>query len=203
LNADDFYGREAFKLMKSFLCRVRKKRSEAGIVTYHLNKTLSENGKVNRGICTFKKNILGKNKFVNLVEHKEIEQQSDGSFVGLRDGVDRVSIDPESHVSMGLFGFTPDIFVHTERLLRDFVSENGIDTEKEFFITWVVMDFLKNGNSGKGVDMHVMLSKNSWFGMTYKEDREMAKKRIAELIKKGEYPNQLAIKKVQNLKFKN
>jgi len=180
INADDFYGAEAFKVLHSHL--VAAKEGEYAMVGYHLKNTLSEHGSVSRGICeTNDKSLLTK-----VTERTSITPRLNKIFYTTDDGNEE-ELDSESIVSMNFWGFTPDFFHHLEAGFNEFIHNNSLNLKAEYFIPTVVNDLI---NSGKA-SVRVLKSRAEWFGVTYIEDREIAIRRLKELTNQNKYPRGL------------
>lgn len=180
INADDFYGAEAFLVLHSHL--VAGKEGEYAMVGYHLKNTLSEHGSVSRGICeTNDKSLLTK-----VTERTRITPRLDKIFYTNDDGIEE-ELDSESIVSMNFWGFTPDFFHHLEAGFNEFIHNNSLNLKAEYFIPTVVNDLI---NSGKA-SVRVLKSQAEWFGVTYIEDREIAISRLEELTNQNKYPRGL------------
>ena len=180
INADDFYGRDAFEKAYAFLT------GDAGdkvysIIGYDLLKTLSENGTVNRGVCQ----VDDKGNLTAIAERINISQK-DGKIV-CDDNQEPKELPLHSSVSMNFWCFTPSIFPYSEQLFNDFLSKNLANPKSEFFIPIVADEFI---NSGSGV-IKVIPTSAQWFGVTYKEDAPGVKASLDALVAAGEYPSGL------------
>ncbi len=179
INADDFYGEEAFKLMNDFLHNDITE-NHYSMVGYVLKNTLSDNGYVSRGVCGMKDG-----KLERVVEHTEIYKV--GKRAEFNDSGVRKSIDVNSLVSMNFWGFHPSIFDELEREFIEFVIENKDNPKAEYFIPLIVTSLLKQNK----IDIRVLQSSDKWFGITYKEDKDIVVKFIQDLIRKDVYPQEL------------
>lgn len=182
LNADDFYGREAFAVMAKHLSGADV---TPAIVPYRLEKTLSPQGTVTRGVCEVNEGFLTGVDELTSIEKKDgriFNTASDGSVRGLL---------PETPVSMNFWGFLPDILPEFKKYFDDFLKTFAADMEKhiknECFIPKAVDYFLKQ----EIIKVKVLSANSDWFGVTYKEDREAAIKKIDELTASGVYPASL------------
>lgn len=182
VNADDFYGQNAIEVMGKYLSKLTGKKNNYSMVGYEVNKTLSENGAVSRGICA-----LGRcSNLAGMVERTKIERQGD-KIVYTEDNEVTV-IDDNTPVSMNLFGFTPDFFAHSEDMFKGFLDGDAKSNLKaEFYIPLVVNKLIED----KIAAMKVLKTTSNWFGVTYKEDRPTTVARIGELIAEGVYPAKL------------
>ena len=181
INADDFYGRDAFAKAYSFLtneCNVKV----YSIISYELLKTLSENGTVNRGVCQVDK----QGNLTSIAERLNISKK-DGKII-CDDNQEPKELPLDSQVSMNFWCFHPSIFPYSEKLFRQFLEENISKPKAEFFIPIVADRFI---NDGEGVIKAIPTSAQ-WFGVTYKEDAPEVKANLDQLVDAGEYPAQLA-----------
>lgn len=181
INADDFYGADAFNVLASFLSKNAKKENHYAMVGYRLGNTLSESGSVSRGICTVNSNGI----LETVVERTQIERS--GGIVFYKDGNSKVDIAEDELVSMNCWGFTPDFYNHLEQLFKEFLKENGNSLTAEFYIPFAVNDLIIK----KVAEVEVLQTTAKWFGVTYRDDRNQVVLSINNLIKKGEYPSKL------------
>jgi len=177
INADDFYGRDAFEKAYKFLTKEATEKTWA-IIGYDLEKTLSENGTVNRGVCE----VDTSGNLSAIAERINISRK--GDVVICDDNREPKEIPLHSNVSMNFWCFTPSIFPYTEGLFNDFLQKNVINIKSEFFIPIVADEFIKTGN---GV-IRVIPTSSQWFGVTYKEDAPGVKASLEALVSDGEYP---------------
>lgn len=179
INADDFYGHNAFQQASDFLQNDCAEWNYA-IVGYDLTRTLSDYGTVNRGVCTL--DNLG--NLVSITERINIGKK-DGKII-CDDGLEPKELSTDTRVSMNFWCFHPSYFSYTQNLFRQFLQEHGHEPKAEFFIPIVADQFIKEG--GK---VEVIPTTSSWFGVTYKEDAPFVEKSISDLINAGEYPEKL------------
>lgn len=184
INADDFYGREAYKVLCDYLKTLDGKKYHYAMVGYGLKNTLSEFGSVSRGECKVDK----EGNLVSMVERTAIERLPDGT-VAYKDESGTHPIDENIPVSMNLFGFTPDYFEESERLFSEFLRNptNMSNPKAEFFIPLAVNALISSGKA----KMRVLTSDARWFGVTYKEDKPEVVSKIRKLIDSGAYPEKL------------
>jgi UTP-glucose-1-phosphate uridylyltransferase len=182
INADDFYGRSGYLLLKKEFDGLKSASdNKFFMVGFEIAKTLSEHGAVSRGVCK----IDADGYLSNVVERTKIGKAASGIFYV--DGGKEVNLSEKEIVSMNMWGFTPYIFGHLRTMFGDFLKQSGDQEKSEFFIPNAVDSMIKSGK----VSAKVLRSRDSWFGITYKEDKEMVKVKIAGLISKGVYPSKL------------
>ncbi len=183
INADDYYGKEAFKIVHEFLCNTFEQSNQYCMAGFILGNTLSENGAVTRGVCR----ADAKGKLADIVETAGIVPM--GEYASAKNSAgEAYKIDLNSIVSMNMWGFKPGLF---EELDKDFVKflshlEQG-ELKKEFLLPSIVGEMVKDGK----VEVSVLKTSDRWFGVTYKEDKEAVVKSIQALIEKGIYPSRL------------
>lgn len=178
INADDFYGSDAFKVIADYLKTLNATRGNYCMVGYRLENTLSENGSVSRGVC----NIDNEGLLASMIERTSIARTSNGIEYQDADG----SMHPlaaDATVSMNLFGFTPDYFAESEKLFVEFLKEHGTEMKSEYYIPFAVNTFINSGYA----KMHVLKTTAQWFGVTYKEDRPSVVARLQKLHDQGIY----------------
>lgn len=181
INADDFYGRDAYAVIGNYLSQLEGSEGKYCMVGYEVSKTLSENGTVSRGVCT----VDSEGNLQGMVERTKIERV-DGTIVFHDLGTDE-PLAENTPVSMNLFGFTPDYFAHSEEYFKIFLKENIDNLKSEFFIPLMVNKMISEGTA----TMRVLETSSKWFGVTYKEDKPQLMQKIEELIASGEYPRNL------------
>jgi bifunctional N-acetylglucosamine-1-phosphate-uridyltransferase/glucosamine-1-phosphate-acetyltransferase GlmU-like protein len=183
INADDYYGKEAFKLVYDFLNDKNYKENQYCLAGFILGNTLSENGAVTRGVC--KANEQG--VLVEIVETAGIVHAGDHASAKNANGED-ISIELDRIVSMNMWGFKPNLFGYLQTGFINFLSGLGDnELKKEYLLPTVIGDLVKENQ----VEVSVLKSSDRWFGVTYKEDKEAVVKSIQALIEKGEYPSKL------------
>lgn len=179
INADDFYGRNAFENAIDFLRNDAADKNWA-IVGYDLVKTLSDYGTVNRGVCT----LDNMGNLVTVTERINIAKK-DGKIL-CDDGLEPQELSIETRVSMNFWCFHESYFSYTQNLFREFLQQHGQELKSEFFIPIVADRFIKEGGR-----VEVVPTTSSWFGVTYKEDAPFVEKSLNDLIASGEYPERL------------
>lgn len=180
INADDFYGTDAFAKAHNFLVKECNEKTYS-IIGYELLKTLSDNGTVNRGVCQ----VDDKGNLSSIAERINIAEK-EGKII-CDDDQEPKELSRDSQVSMNFWNFHPSIFPYSEQLFSKFLDENISKPKSEFFIPIVADSFI---NEGKGV-IKVIPTSAQWFGVTYKEDAPEVKAKLEELIRGGAYPNSL------------
>lgn len=181
INADDFYGREAYQTIGDYLAQLGNSRNNYCMVGYQVSKTLSENGTVSRGVCT----VDGEGNLQGMVERTQIERVN-GTILFHDGGADE-PLAEDTPVSMNLFGFTPDYFEYSEAYFKEFLAANIDNLKSEFFIPLMVNKVINDGTA----TMRVLKTTSNWFGVTYKEDKPQLMAKIEELIESGVYPRNL------------
>ncbi len=184
INADDFYGEDAYKVIGGYLSQLEGSAARYCMVGYEVNKTLSENGTVSRGVCT----VDAEGNLTSMVERTKIERNAAGEIV-FHDLGDDVVLEENTPVSMNLFGFTPDYFTYSEEAFKEFLSAETTKTnlKAEFFIPLMVNRLIGGGVA----KMKVLSTSAKWFGVTYKEDKPQLMAKIEALIADGVYPRNL------------
>lgn len=179
INADDYYGIDAYRAMYEELGKLPE-RGKAAMVGYLLKNTASLHGTVSRGVCA-----VEDGKLRSIRETKNIQLYGDGTLRDL-DG-DR-ALDPDVPVSMNFWGFTDAIFPELRAYFEEFLrGEGGADLKAECLLPVMVGDLLKE----KRLEVTVLHSGDKWFGMTYHEDRAMVAEELRKLHEKGDYPDRL------------
>lgn len=181
INADDYYGFEAFKKMAEFLT-TEADDSHYALMGYQIDKTLSDYGSVSRGVCEV--NDLGNMTEVN--ERTEVYFTADGG-VAYKDATGEHPLKNDTRVSMNFWGFTPAVFQQSEPMFREFVIANEENPKAEFFIPLVADKLIKTGVAS----FKVIPTASKWFGVTYKEDKPIVQQSISDLVANGTYPSKL------------
>ena len=182
INADDFYGAEAYRVMAEQLRQMEGRENQYCMVGYKLKNTLSEYGAVSRGECT----VDEAGHLLAVTERTHIER-IDG-HIKYKDCDDNyMPIHEDTVVSMNMFGFTPDYFRHSENYFVEFLKYNIRNLIAEFYIPTMVNYLV----STRQCSLKVLHSNAEWFGVTYKEDRPAVIAKLNELIGRGVYPRDL------------
>lgn len=180
INADDFYGLDAYQKMVKFLT-TEVSDSNYSMIGYEIGKTLSEYGSVSRGVCQVNANGI----LEEVVERTKVLRNGDA--IVFEEGDTQYPLTADTRVSMNFWGFTPAVFKITEELFRDFAVQNKENPKSEFFIPLVAEYLVKS----RIADFKVIPTDSQWFGVTYKEDKPIVQASIDQLIKDGAYPSNL------------
>lgn len=179
INADDFYGYDAFRVIAEELSKERTRQGDYCMVGFSVGNTMTENGSVSRGVCTTKDDRLDsitERTAISYNENREIEFTDEKG--------EKQTLASDTPVSMNLWGFTPDYFDFTEREFVKFLDEKLEVVKSEFYIPSVVDALLKSGEAS----VKVLRTDSKWFGVTYSADREKVVSNLAELHANGAYP---------------
>ena len=160
INADDYYGRQSFKLIHDGLVS----GSEMCMAGYHLGNTLTDNGTVSRGVCEIENGLLK-----SVVEHTAIDRNC--------------GIPMDTVVSLNMWGFGTKLFGDLDKRFPEFLTNLSNPVKDEFFLPFVVDDLIKN--EGQKVDVYI--SEDKWYGVTYKEDAPSVRAALQNLMKEGYY----------------
>ncbi|MCJ8211708.1 sugar phosphate nucleotidyltransferase [Mucilaginibacter sp. RS28] len=181
INADDYYGPEAFQKMAEFLT-TEVADDKYSLIGYQIDKTLSENGSVSRGVCKVDEN----GNMVEINERTEV-YFTEGGKVAYKENGEEHPLPNDARVSMNFWGFTPAVFKQSEDMFKRFVEANKTNPKAEFFIPLVADELIKSGTAS----FKVIPTSQKWFGVTYKEDKPIVQKSISELVESGAYPANL------------
>ncbi len=181
INADDYYGKDAFKAMADSLHRLHGASGRASMVAYYLKNTVSENGHVTRGVCT--KDAEG--NLVKVTETYKILPFPDGTIRDINDDPDGVILDPNALVSMNFWGFAPSFFAEGEKYLASFLASGEGDPLKKEYVLPALVDTLMHE---QGLKVEVLSTDAVWFGVTYKEDKAYVAGELKKLHDAGAYP---------------
>jgi len=180
VNADDFYGRGAYKQVFDFVTESTD-NTEYAMVGYALNNTLSEHGTVSRGVCEADEN----GKLINIVERTKIGYEGDKIFYYEEDS--KTELTGNEAVSMNFWAFKPEYFQHLETAFVEFLKEKGTEMKSEFYFNAVVDGMIKKGEAST----KVIRTDAKWFGVTYKEDKPLVQDKLDQLIQDDVYPERL------------
>jgi len=181
INADDFYGFEAFQIMSNFLSNNTDDTCHA-MVGYQIKNTLSENGTVSRGVCETDENGF----LTSVIERTKILRDESGKIVFI-EGDEKTVLGENTPVSMNFWGFMPNVFPKIKEQFEDYARKNYDSPKAEFYIPTVMSNMMNEG-SGK---CKVFSNESEWFGVTYPEDKPDVMKAIADLVSAGKYPSKL------------
>lgn len=181
INADDFYGAEAYQVIAAFL-KEKVNESHFAMVGYKLGNTLSEFGSVSRGICVTNE----QNELSQITETHNIRQEN-GATVCDSENKETVQLKGDETVSMNFWGFYPSIFDKIESQFVEFLNDNILKPKSEFYIPFVVFEMIQR----KQVKVEVLRADSPWFGVTYKDDKPFVVEQIQQLTAKGIYPAKL------------
>lgn len=183
INADDFYGRDAYVSMHQFLSNCENNEPTFALVGYHLENTLSDIGSVSRGVCTLNEN----NVLISITEMTQISEingklqneNADGTFT---------DIPSNSFASMNFWGFTCFLFEELEKQWQQFFEKNINEPKAEFLIPTVVSTMMKEGK----IKVQLLPDGKDWCGVTYAEEKDLVIAAIRSNIAAGIYPNDLS-----------
>jgi hypothetical protein len=179
LNADDFYGADAFRTAAAFLDTVKPGELKAALVGFLLKNTLSENGSVARGIC----GADGNGMLTDVEEILGIQRDRGGKLIA----DNRDNLREDDLVSMNMWAFSPAVFDYTLTYFERFLTERARDPKAEFYIPTAVNILIKEESAG----VKVLETSSEWFGVTYREDKPAVAASIAAYVEKGLYPSDL------------
>ena len=182
INADDFYGRDAFRVIAEELQRPHDRKGDYCMVGFRVGNTMTENGSVARGVCQTKEGLL-----TSVVERTAISYDNNHNIVFTDENGEVQTLEPNTPVSMNLWGFTPDYFDYSEREFKKFLDRDINTPKAEFFIP-LCIDTLINS---KEATVKVLDTDSKWFGVTYSADRPGVVEKFAELHREGVYPTTL------------
>ena len=184
INADDFYGQDAYEKLAAFLieCAGKNSSDRYCMIGFQLNKTLSDFGSVSRGICT----TNDANDLLSVKEHTKISRTDTGAENQNDDGT-KTPLTGNEPVSMNMWGFTPDCFDRVGEKFGKFLDAQGREQKSEFYIPFVVDDLIQEGRA----TCTLIPTSSDWFGVTYQEDKPHVQNSIQTLITRGDYPEKL------------
>lgn len=182
INADDFYGRNTFEVMAKELSRERDRNGDYCMVGFKVGNTMSEGGTVARGVCDVKNGYLS-----TVVERTSIGYNKKKEIVFPDENEVMQRLNPNTLVSMNMWGFTPDYFDYSDAYFREFLDENIDNLKAEYFIPSVVNRMITTG----AATVRVLETSSKWFGVTYASDRPDVVTKLAALHESGEYPGKM------------
>jgi hypothetical protein len=179
INADDFYGRDSYAVMAKYLS---DGAAEGALVPYRLADTLSEQGTVSRGVCSVENGVLS-----GVEELKSIERGPDGVIVNHSENGPMRNLTDDTPVSMNFWGFPHTILRHMKTYFDDFLAASGNELAGECYLPLAADTFVRN----RIIRIRALETGSGWFGVTYKEDRHAAARKIGALTAEGVYPRRL------------
>lgn len=183
INADDFYGRDSYRVLYDFFNSDGSAEKNYALVAYELIKTLSDHGTVNRGVCTANDDETLK----GIVETLKIGFDEDRKIFYNDIDDKKVFLESDTPVSMNMWAFYPDYFDYCEAMFTEFLADKGQELKSEFFIPLLIDELI--AKQTKKVEL--LNCTEEWFGVTYKDDKPFVMKRLQALIDKGVYPANL------------
>ncbi|MFY9153187.1 MAG: sugar phosphate nucleotidyltransferase [Prolixibacteraceae bacterium] len=181
INADDFYGAEAYQVMAKYLSKSVQPEVYS-MIGYQLNNTLSDFGSVSRGIC-----VTDQNQQLTKISETHKIRMENGTILCESENHETVELTGQETVSMNFWGFHPSVFNRIENQFIDFLNDNIHLPKSEFYIPFVVFDMIQKGQAV----VDVLKADSPWFGVTYKDDKPFVIEQINELTQKGIYPDKL------------
>ena len=183
INADDYYGKSAFREAYNYLTRIPDTgKIQICMVGFVLKNTLSDNGGVTRGLCKVDEHGM----LTGITETHNIEKDGDRAVIREADKVK--ALDADTPVSMNMWGLPPAFFEILESGFERFLNDTPAeDLKAEYLLPTIIGDLLMEGK----VSVKVLKSEDQWFGVTYKEDREAVMNAVRNLIENGVYPSSL------------
>ena len=185
INADDFYGKEGYRLIHDFLVQERPetKTLEMCMAGYHLKNTLSKNGSVTRGIC----NVSKDGYLLSIEEIYEIKREEDGVLRGLNQRKETVCLEEEAIASMNMFGLPEEFLDLVTEKFPAWLDKYGKEMKSEYLLPREINNLMLEGRGR----VEVLPDHDRWFGVTYHEDRALAEEALRECIAEGLYPEKL------------
>ena len=185
INADDFYGKEGYRLIHDFLVQERPetKMLEMCMAGYHLKNTLSKNGSVNRGIC----NVSKDGYLLSIEEIYEIKREEDGVLRGLNQRKETVCLEEEAIASMNMFGLPEEFLDLVTEKFPARLDKYGKEMKSEYLLPREINNLMLEGRGR----VEVLPDHDRWFGVTYHEDKALAEEALRECIAEGLYPEKL------------
>lgn len=182
INADDFYGRRSYEALGAFLSGVNPRSGDYSMVGFTLRNTLSEHGHVARGVC----DVTASGLLSKVVERTNIEKQGSAARYACSDG-SWTALTGDEVVSMNMWGLTPSLFGHLQAAFPAFLTQAAGNPKAEFFLPTVVDGLVSAGKAS----VKVLSTPESWFGVTYPQDKAIVVEGIRRLVDAGVYPAKL------------
>ena len=183
INADDFYGRDAFEKAHDFLNQNNLKSYTQGLITYPLADTLSPHGTVSRGVCKLNKD----HELLNIKEILNIGINKEKGIYYVDENKQILPIGGNTLVSMNFWCMQPEIFRHLKQGFDLFLSKNKFSLKAEYLIPTMINQLIES----RHISVQVEPTAGPWFGITYKEDKESVRESVLQLIRSGTYPSPL------------
>jgi len=183
INADDFYGKESYRIAAEYLQSLENEKNHYFMVGYRIGNTLSESGSVARGICS----ADAEGFLTSVVERTYIIRDNDGIIKYKDENENFVAEEENTPVSMNMWGFTTEYFDYSESLFIEFLNKYQDNLKAEMYIPWVIDRLIEKNQ----IKVKVLDTPSKWFGVTYSDDRSSVVDKINQLISIGEYPKKL------------
>ena len=183
INADDFYGREAYTIIAKTLSNIKHDSEQFCMAGYLMKNTLSDYGSVSRGVCA----VDGNNQLLGMDERKNIYRRADGQIV-FEENDNKYPIDDDCFASMNFWGFTPAVFSILEEEFIAFLHSAHTDLNKDELCLSTAIDSAMKQNKCK---VTVLPTKAKWYGVTYQQDKEYVVSSIKKLVEDETYPDGL------------
>ncbi len=181
INADDFYGADSYKVLNEYL--TKDDTDNYAVVAYYLKNTLSDHGTVNRGVCYSNEQRY----LTKVVECTKIQREEDGVVRYPNGDGSKKELEDDTLVSMNMWAFKPSYFDHVDNQFGDFLRSAGMELKSEFYIPSAVDQLINDGT----LNVDVLDTNSSWFGVTYQEDKPIVMEKLNALIAAGAYPERL------------
>ncbi|MBS1369580.1 MAG: NTP transferase domain-containing protein [Lentisphaeria bacterium] len=183
INADDFYGADSYRKLAGYLRSEPEDGKIRGcIASFILSNTLSENGSVSRGVCS----VDGSGNLAKVVENTKIFRRG-GRIISAQEDGSELEFSGGELVSMNSWGFSAKLVGELERLFTAFLEERGTELKSEFYLPFAVDTLIREGRA----EIRVLRSGDSWFGITYREDKPFVQAALKRLVAEGAYPEKL------------
>lgn len=182
INADDYYGSGSYKIIGHHLEALPGSSTSFAMVGFRLDKTLSDHGTVTRGVCK-----TNAEEYLTQIEEMTKISLKEGRIANREDGKPEIPLTGLEPVSMNIWGFTPALFGHIERVFTQFLKNSGTELKKECYIPETVGLMVREGYAA----CKVLRTDSTWFGITYREDKSLVQLKLNALVASGEYPPNL------------
>lgn len=182
INADDFYGADAFRKTADYLSQVSSDSTDFAMAGYPINNTLSDFGSVSRGICTIDREL----NLSSIEEHVKISREGNKIISRQPEKPEQLLTGKET-VSMNFWCLTPVVFAYLEKYFFEFLNKKGGELKSEIYLPNILGDMIDKGNCS----VKVIKTVSDWFGVTYKDDKPLVVENISRLIESGDYPSPL------------